>query len=535
MSAAAASRERRRNIARWVSLGASTAISLAAGTNYVYSAYAPQLGERLHLSAKEINLIGTFGNLGMYLSGIPGGMLVDSKGPRPPILLGAVFLLAGYYPIHLAMLRGLGSYSVSSLCFFSMLTGVGSCLTFGGALKAAALNFPQIRGTATAIALAAFGLSAFFFSTLSALLFPGNSEDFLLVLAIATSGICFVSFFFCQVIPQPSTTYVAVSSSDIDNNRLHRSKSAEEAGSPSRRKSGGYDSFEAEPGTHSPPPADPNLFADEHSSLFSASSDESENLRDAESLAASGILSHPDKHDHDAHIPLLDVRGLALLRCPDFWLLWLVIGTLTGVGLMTINNIGHDAQALWGYFDPEKSSEFVQAQQGHHVSVLSLCSCAGRMISGISSDILYKRHRTPRMWMLILSSAVFIIAQLFALTISNPLNLWLVSALTGLAYGMLFGVSPTIVSETFGINALSTNWGFMTVAAVIFGNVMNIFYGVVYDEHSTPTGNGRQRECLEGRSCYEGAYLVALAVAVGGLVVASVALVRVKALMRARN
>ena len=30
-------------------------------------------------------------------------MLIDNKGPRPPILIGALCLLTGYYPVHLGM------------------------------------------------------------------------------------------------------------------------------------------------------------------------------------------------------------------------------------------------------------------------------------------------------------------------------------------------------------------------------------------------------------------------------------------------
>jgi hypothetical protein len=37
----------------------------------------------------------------MYASGIPVGMLVDSKGPRLAVLIGAVTLGIGYYPMHL--------------------------------------------------------------------------------------------------------------------------------------------------------------------------------------------------------------------------------------------------------------------------------------------------------------------------------------------------------------------------------------------------------------------------------------------------
>jgi hypothetical protein len=34
-------------------------------------------------------------------TGIPSGMLVDNKGPRPPIMIGAACLFLGYYPIYL--------------------------------------------------------------------------------------------------------------------------------------------------------------------------------------------------------------------------------------------------------------------------------------------------------------------------------------------------------------------------------------------------------------------------------------------------
>ena len=44
--------------------------------------------------------------------------------------------------------------------------------------------------------------------------------------------------------------------------------------------------------------------------------------------------------DHDSHD--VDIRGLALLSHMKFYLLWLLLGLLTGIGLMTINNIGSD-------------------------------------------------------------------------------------------------------------------------------------------------------------------------------------------------
>ena len=51
--------------------------------------------------------------------------------------------------------------------------------------------------------MSAFGLSAFFFSSISHALFPGNASDFLLVLALGTSLPMVLGFFFVRPIPLP--------------------------------------------------------------------------------------------------------------------------------------------------------------------------------------------------------------------------------------------------------------------------------------------------------------------------------------------
>jgi len=88
----------------------------------------------------------------MYASGVPVGILVDSRSPRWGIFLGAIALFCGYFPLHrgkqyqiiakpgmltmfLAYDYGPGSMSVAVLSFFSFLTGVGSCTCFTAAIK----------------------------------------------------------------------------------------------------------------------------------------------------------------------------------------------------------------------------------------------------------------------------------------------------------------------------------------------------------------------------------------------------------------
>jgi len=50
---------------RVVSLLGSVLIALSAGSTYVFSTYAPQLQDALHLSSTQLNVLGLAGNLGM--------------------------------------------------------------------------------------------------------------------------------------------------------------------------------------------------------------------------------------------------------------------------------------------------------------------------------------------------------------------------------------------------------------------------------------------------------------------------------------
>ena len=163
----------------------------------------------------------------MYSMGIPVGIFVDTRGPRPAVIFGSILLAAGYFPLRQAYVKGEGSVAV--LCLFSALTGLGGCAAFAAAIKTSALNWPHHRGTATAFPLAAFGLSAFFFSIFSQFVFPGDTGEFLMLLASGTFGLTFISFFFLRVLPHSSYTALPANSglSRNDSNPLRRTRSEE--------------------------------------------------------------------------------------------------------------------------------------------------------------------------------------------------------------------------------------------------------------------------------------------------------------------
>ncbi|KAF1949510.1 MFS general substrate transporter [Byssothecium circinans] len=444
---------------RIVSVVAATAIALACGTNYAYSAWAPQFADKLQLSATQSNVIGTSANLGMYLSGIPMGMITDRKSPRLSGLIGMVALFAGYFPIHVAYDRGVGSMSVGLISLCSFVSGLGSCAAFQAALKTAALNWPTHRGSASAFPLAAFGLSAFFYTLIAGTAFPGDTSGYLLLLSFGTSLVVLAALPFLHVV-DPKSGYTVLPTADHarrNSNLLHRTRS---------------------------------------------------NGSNASSKFGRSSLPQPE----------VNVTGLALLYKIEFWQLWVLMGLLTGVGLMTINNIGHDVQALWNHYDTTLDKDFVTHRQLLHVSIISLGSFFGRLSSGIGSDVIVKKLGQSRYWCAAISGTVFMIAQISAIRIEDPHHLWVVSGLCGLAYGILFGVLPALVMDAFGPDGFAVNWGFMTLAPVVSANVFNLFYGAVYDSHSEVQPSG-ERNCDEGLVCYRAAYYVTLGSSVLGILV----------------
>ncbi|EEA28737.1 MFS transporter, putative [Talaromyces marneffei ATCC 18224] len=426
---------------RVIAAVAATLIALASGTNYAYSAWAPQFAERMVLSSKQINMIGMAGNIGLYCSGFFTGYLTDTRGPGPALLLGAVSLFWGYYPLYLAYKHGQGFLSFSSLCFFSWVTGLGGSAANSAAIKAAASNFPEKSGTATAFPLAAFGLSAFFFSSMAAFFYHGQVQPFLLMLAVGTSLMVVVFGVFLRILP-PEQPYTAIPERD-----------------------------------------------DEHRHQFT--------------------YERPEE---------TDIRGLALFRKREFWQQFILMALLSGIGLMTINNIGNDTKALWRYYDDSADSNFIQHRQVMHVSILSLCSFLGRLLSGVGSDFLVHKLYMSRFWCIFLSSVVFTLTQIAGSSISNPNHLYLLSSFTGLAYGFLFGVFPSVVAHTFGIAGLSQNWGVISLAPVLSGNIFNLLYGTIFDHHSIIGPQG-QRDCTEGLQCYQAAYWLTFFSGLGGMVV----------------
>lgn len=134
---------------------------------------------------------------------------------------------------------------------------------------------------------------------------------------------------------------------------------------------------------------------------------------------------------------------------------------------MWINNVGTNLIALVRaeYLPEPFPTTALEKLQAFNVSLLSLMNCVGRIFAGLTSDYILHRYGIPRTIYLVISSTFFTISCCFVVLNHSSVNITYCTSLLGFSYGCLFGISPVITSEMFGLKNLSSNWGFMVSAA----------------------------------------------------------------------
>ncbi|WVF70375.1 hypothetical protein IAT40_005165 [Kwoniella sp. CBS 6097] len=499
-------------------------IGLASGSNYVYSAYAPQLATQLRVSSTIGNLIGLAGNLGVYMTGPLWGKLVDSRGPKLPLFLGGLCCLIGYSTVHAFYVGTLSLRAPPSstdptapeeaptqmrllfLLFAMFLTGCGGSSGLTSGVNATAKSFPDsTRASATGTVLAGFGLSAFLFSSLGHLVFKGDAGGLLALLAGGTGIPMLIGAIFIRPVPPQEqdeyrrniSTYERIQTDEDgleghEDNQIHGHASQveiliQEAGEYEIDDGDGVmsrsNSLELTR-SRSPLPRGRH-----HTHTHSHRPDIHAHFSDA--LPASSH-SHTNKPSHArssslASIPptLLAHTPIDLFRSLDFWILFLVLALLCGVGLMYINNAGTVALALGRQGQRVYDKGRVAGWQAKQVGLVSIWNCAGRIIGGVVSDFGKTKYHISRIWFLPVVAILFTISQISALETTRVQSLWMVSSLLGLAYGSLFNVMPMLVLEWFGMRHFSQNWGWTAVAPILGSNGFNLLFGRVYDAHTT--------------------------------------------------
>lgn len=142
--------------------------------------------------------------------------------------------------------------------------------------------------------------------------------------------------------------------------------------------------------------------------------------------------------------------------------------------------------------------------QALQVSIISFSNFLGRLVSGPASDLLHKKFKLNKLYVIVCSLMFLTVGQI-TLLFSNTLDyLSITSFLIGLSYGSIYGTMPSIIADTFGSNNFATTWALMGTGPIGIFLVLSDYFGTVYDYNSewSYLGDVKLRMCLKGKDCY---------------------------------
>lgn len=133
------------------------------------------------------------------------------------------------------------------------------------------------------------------------------------------------------------------------------------------------------------------------------------------------------------------------------------------------------SQALYAHNNAHYDEIEASGWQATQVSAISLMNFSGRIFigvlfagnlfrhingirTGLVSDFAKNKYEMPRSYCLVLVSLFFFISQVVAATEDRIENLWVASALLGLAHGSVFSLFPTVCLEWFGMRELPCSY-----------------------------------------------------------------------------
>ena len=299
-------------------------------------------------------------------------------------------MFTGYACLSLAYNQKLpGDYAL--LSFFNLISGMGAAACYHTSLATNLRNWPAYhRGIAVGIPVASFGLSAFIFTGISKLFFMTEGVlrvgRFLWVMAASCLGLAW---------------FAALTLRDLRPSYLRDGKHPEE-----------------EEALNDLIVEESHLETSiEGGTAITSSSESDHSWHDTTSVPSHTSSSKPDA-----------TESFKLYLFAEAYLVGLSMLCLVGVGLMYVNNVGSIVRAL---VPASESNSTVQADQSFQVGLLSVASFTGRFLSGIASDIAYRKWKLNRLFWLFLAALLLLTSSIFGSQLQTLDQITAVTIITG--------------------------------------------------------------------------------------------------------
>lgn len=172
-----------------------------------------------------------------------------------------------------------------------------------------------------------------------------------------------------------------------------------------------------------------------------------------------------------ASAPRRDFDWHEMIRTPQFLVLWLMFVLSASAGLMIIMHVPLIAKDQahvdkWGFL---------------LIAILALCNSSGRLVSGFLSD----RIGRPRTMVLAFALQA---VNMFAFSwYTSPALIIFGAAFTGLCYGTIFTLFPSVTADFYGVRNLGVNYGMVFTAFGVAGVVGPYLGGWIRDSYGAYT------------------------------------------------
>jgi len=427
---------------------AIAANALCAGGIFTFPLISPALASHLKLTQPQLTTIVLAGMVGQYPLASIVGNCIDKYGPWACSLVSSVLFFFGF---------GLFSWEIANtpvdithpsltsfrrLTVFFFMAGLGTVFSYFSSLFAASKNFPNHLGMASGTSMALFGLSPLFLSVIASKFFTDpeiglNVTEYLRFLSVLTG---LVHLFGAFNIKTPAA---GISISDTE---------------------------------------------------------QASNVDERSPLLPSTSHSNVDKPSAGS--------AMDLLRDPSFWVLAFFALVTLGSCEMVISNIGTIVLSL----PPSTSMPSAELATSTQVRLISIANTLSRLLVGPLADFVSpvasylpngvlafpRKHFISRVFFL--CGAALLLAVTFlrmGVNVRSQGALWSLSVGTGIAYGTIFTILPSIVSSVWGLSNLGRNFGILTYAPFIGTPLFSYFYAFVSAHQS-----GDQGVC-QGTSCWQ--------------------------------
>mmetsp|Transcript_9409 Transcript_9409/g.14191 ORF Transcript_9409/g.14191 Transcript_9409/m.14191 type:complete len:545 (+) Transcript_9409:168-1802(+) len=487
---------------RWMTLSAGLFFLSISGLSYSYGLYSDDFKTRLNYSQTSLDLVASFGELGLW-SSILVGLMLEIFSPRFMIIIGGIISMLGLSYIAAALNKTIASSVVTVVAAY-YIANLG--ITFGCMTSAALCvrNFPAIdRGKICGFVKSMAGLS----SAVLAALFTGFFSDdkpisFLILLVFIVPLFGIISSIPMNVVPASHLSYQVELLQGFQPNFeafyiwygllmavIVLGISIQAGGIELPRPYWGAGTIVLLASVYIVP-----QFYGKRVIKVDSISESEPFIREVEPLL--GTASDQDgDYEMESRVPSVDPAlaidgdvGMTLkegIQDIRFWSLLFVFMCGAGAGLVVINNISSIADSL------EISASSLL------VSVIGLCNALGRLIAGWVSDKIVEAGY-PRAIVLCINLIMSSLVSLL-LSLGIPTLLYLGSALAGFAYGSMFSVALAVTGDLFGTKHIATIYGLLDLGPAAGSFLFATFLvNIVY---------GDEENCV-GRKCFAGTFLI---------------------------